>query len=514
MLVQDFFAASRARYPARIAVHGARPWSYEELGTYADRVGTLIAQRAPVGSRVGLWMHRGPEALGALLGILAAGCVAVPLDPDSPGQRIGMLLSEIDAKVVLAGAEFAEQLATALATASGVRDVIFTRPARLAAAAAVACIETQAQQAVRLPPPVTDVDVAWILFTSGSTGRPKGVMIPHRAVVDFVRWAIDAFDLTVDDHVAQPSPLFFDLSVFDIWASFAVGATVHVVSGQELLEPVALARFLEERKITVWLSVPRVLSWLATHRVLRPGIFTSLRAVLFCGEPLSPTHLAAWMAVLPACTFANLYGPTETTVASTWHTITSPPTDLTRPIPIGRPCKNSKVLLLKDHNRVCDVGEEGEICIGGSCVMLGYFGRPDLTEQALVQNPLHLDYQDLFYRTGDYGSWDHDGVLHFHGRRDSQVKVGSVRIELGEIEAVLSGAQGVQESCALVTRDAHGSKVVVAFYATSEPVDEDAVWKHLFAWLPPSFLPRRLEKVPVLPRLPNGKVDRVRCLAP
>jgi len=515
MLVQDYFARARARFPEKIAVtYRGKEHTYSDIGQFADTVTTLLAQRGHSNSRVGFWMRRTPDAIGSILGILGAGSAYVPLDPDSPIARVATILNNCDIKVLIVDVEKSAQLPELLAIATGVQLILFTRPVKTVPSVDSVVVSENIGKDVLIPERVTDAELAYIFFTSGSTGVPKGVMISHLNVVNFVDWARDFFSITSTDHLANPTPLFFDLSTFDLHVTFAGGGTLHMISEAELLSPKSILNWIEKTGITVWFSVPSLLTYMNRMKVLRSGLFPKVRAILWCGEPFPAKDLADWMTALPDKVYANLYGPTETTVASTVQVFDSPPRDLSKPISIGYPCDNTKALIVDDSGKEVARGEIGELCIGGNSVMKGYWRLPEKTGEVLIQNPRHANYTDLFYRTGDVALLEADGALTLKGRKDFQIKSRGYRIELGEVEAAFVSHPLVDAACAVAYPTEELSSFDIKVYyslSAGQQLADAELGSHIRSALPPYMLPRKIERLETMPRLPNGKIDRNKC---
>ena len=219
------------------------------------------------------------------------------------------------------------------------------------------------------------------------------------------------------------------------------------------------------------------------------------------------------MILVPGKTYANLYGPTETTVASTVQVFREPPADLSRPISIGRPCDNTKVLILDEAGAVVPNGEIGELCIGGNSVMKGYWRRPEKTAEVLIQNPLHQDYPEFYYRTGDLAFFEADGTITLKGRKDFQIKSRGYRIELGEIEAAFVSHPLVDAACAVAypTEEFTNQNIKIYYSTNGRDVTEKELRDHIASRLPRYMLPNKIERLDPMPRLPNGKIDRNSC---
>jgi amino acid adenylation domain-containing protein len=350
------------------------------------------------------------------------------------------------------------------------------------------------------------------LYTSGSTGTPKGVMISHRASLTFVEWAAACAGLGEQDRVASPAPLHFDLSVFDVFAACKAAACMAVVPENTSIFPARLAQWLEREQISVWYSVPSVLTMLAAHGNLRGASLPRLRAVIFAGEVFPAKYLNSLMAELPGARYLNWYGPTETNVC-TWYEVPPGSAELTAPVPIGKGCANTDVFAVtSEGRRVGKPGEEGELYVRGPGLMRGYWGDPEKTRRVLVRNPFQEGYDEPAYRTGDLVTLDEDGNYVFLGRRDGMVKTRGYRVELGEVETALYAHPGVREAVVLPVPDEMLGSRLRAVICADPPggLTREEVLDHCRRRLPGYMVPDVVEFCEALPRNSNGKVDRAR----
>jgi amino acid adenylation domain-containing protein len=529
-LLQQLLTASAARSPQRPAVAvGERVLTYAELDGLSNQVArALLAQGVAPGDRVGILAPKSAAAVVGLFGVLKTGACYIPLDPKSPAPRLGAILSDSGVTVLLADQANTQPAAALAASVPRLRAVIETgphwgrgAPAGPQAGPAASGPAMVPWEAVLAEPgeapeagPGTETDLAYILYTSGSTGTPKGVMISHRASLTFVDWAAACTGLGEQDRVCSPAPLNFDLSVFDIFASAAVAACLVVVPETTVIFPSRLAQWLERERVSVWYSVPSVLTMLATRGNLPAFDLSGLRAVIFAGEVFPAKYLTALLAELPGPRYLNWYGPTETNVC-TWYEV-PPGAQLTAPVPIGRGCANTEVFAVtSDGQRVVKPGEEGELYARGPGLMHGYWGDAQKTRQALVRNPFQAAYDEPAYRTGDLVTLDDAGNYVFLGRRDGMVKTRGYRVELGEVEAALYAHPAVREAVVLPVPDELLGSRLRAVVCTAGPggLTREEVVDHCRQRLPAYMVPDEVEFRDVLPRNSNGKVDRARLAA-
>jgi amino acid adenylation domain-containing protein len=522
-LLQQLLTEAAARHPQRPAVASdGCLLTYQELDRASNRVarGLLRLGVAP-GDRVGILALKSAAAVLGVYGVLKAGACYVPLDPKAPAGRLSHIVADSGGAVIVADEARASQAATladAVSRPCGVlvvgvpgrpeREEAAVSPAQGAAMVPWTAVAGESGEPLAKERAI-ETDLAYILYTSGSTGTPKGVMISHRNSLTFVDWAAAAAGLGEQDRVCSPAPLHFDLSVFDIFATCQAAACLMVLPDGAATFPVSIARWLEAERISVWYSVPSVLTLLACYGNLRQFDLSALRTVIFAGEVFPPKHLARLMAELPRPRYLNWYGPTETNVCTAFE-MPSGWADA-RPAPIGKACANTEVFAVtSDGGRVSSPGEEGELYVRGPALMRGYWGQPAKTSEALVRNPFRAEYDELVYRTGDLVTLEPDGNYAYLGRRDSMVKIRGYRVELGEVEATLDRHPAIREAAVLpVPDDLLGTRLraVVVTDGAGTLTRED-VLDHCRRWLPGYMVPEIVEFREALPRTSTGKVDR------
>ncbi len=461
-LLPHLLDTSAQRCPDRPAVRFlGREWYYGELATRSNQLARALRQAGVRrGDRVGLWLHKSPESVQAVYGIMKCGGVYVPLDPMAPVRRAAYIAQDCGLEVLVTDAAHAEQLAALREAGAPVRAVVCleeSAPVRTGGKGEILTAEeVRRQPSAAIDAPTIESDLAYILYTSGSTGTPKGVMIAHRTCLTFVNWAFHKFQLRAGDRATSMAPFHFDLSTFDLYATAKAGGTVVLVPEKLAALPVKLADLWQEERITVTYMVPSRLSLLVQYGRLETHDLSGLRLMLFAGEVFPVKYLRRLVHAIPHATYYNLYGPTETNVC-TYHRVR--PQDVAEDgppsLPIGRVCENTEVFALDDEQRLITTpGIEGELWVRGPTVAQGYWGDPARTAASFRQNPLHNRYSDPTYRTGDLVKLAEDGVNYlFLGRRDHMVKSRGYRIELGEIESVLYRDPEVKEAAVVAVPD-------------------------------------------------------------
>jgi amino acid adenylation domain-containing protein len=522
-LLQRLLTEAATREPQRPAVASdGCLLTYQELDRLCNKVArTLLRLGVAPGDRVGILAPKSAAAIIGLYGALKTGACYVPLDPKAPARRLSHIVRDSGTAVIVADEARMAQAVTLADTAPWSPGVVAVgvpgRPEREEAASdpapGAAMVPWTAVARESGEPLAQDraieTDLAYILYTSGSTGTPKGVMISHRNSLTFVDWAAAAAGLSEQDRVCSPAPLTFDLSVFDIFATCRAAACLTVLPEGAATFPVSIARFLEAERISVWYSVPSVLTLLACYGNLRQFDLSELRTVIFAGEVFPPKHLARLIAELPHPRYLNWYGPTETNVCTAFE-VPAGWADA-QPAPIGKACANTEVFAVtSEGRRVSRPGEEGELYVRGPSLMRGYWGQPAKTSEALVRNPFRAEHDELVYRTGDLVTLEPSGNYIFLGRRDSMAKIRGYRVELGEVEATLYRHPAIREAAVLpVPDELLGSRLRAVVTADSgSNLTRESVLDHCRRWLPSYMVPDIVEFREEIPRTSTGKVDR------
>ena len=518
LLQQAVTAQAQARPDATALVFKGTRLTYGTIEEASNRLAwLLIGAGCRSGDRVGLLMPKMPAAIVAMLAVLKADAIYVPMDPSSPAARQARVLEVSDFRCILAAGPVERNLRDALTLARLAQQPTIgwldeVPPAEGVPAPAFGLDDLNSYPAK--PPACANTadDVAHILFTSGSTGLPKGVMITHASVMHFIRWAKSYFATAPTDRVSQHPPLHFDLSTFDIFGTLSAGAELHLVPPELNLLPPKLAQFIRDASLTQWFSVPSVLNLMAKFDAVRHGDFPSLRRVLWCGEALPTPTLMYWMRRLPHARFTNLYGPTEATIASSCYTVARCPADEREAIPIGSACGGEEILVLDGQLRPVAAGEIGDLYIRGVGLSPGYWRDPEKTRAAFLPYPGGTGPRDRIYKTGDLARLGDDGLIHFIGRADTQIKSRGYRIELGEIEAALHPLACLRESAvvAIQSEGFEGWLICCAYVPAEKDVSTNSLRKSLSELVPGYMLPARWMRYDALPKNDNGKIDRQR----
>jgi len=514
------FIRSKDLYPDRTALEVAgQNYTYKETFERARAIAALLAKNSASQEPklTGVLAARSPSAYFGILGALFRGHGYVPFNPDFPIDRTRYMLEASGCCALIvdqSGAQILEELLRGIE-----RPLTLVFPdhdnsealARQFANHHVYGARDLVSDAPLDAPRADADDIAYLLFTSGSTGRPKGVMVSHRNVRRFLSVVADRYPVAETDRFSQMFDLVFDLSVFDLFLAWEVGACVCCPQANEVMLPTA---FIKNSAITVWFSVPSAAVLLMRLRQLEPGCFPNLRLSLFCGEALSADAANAWVKAAPHAVLENLYGPTEVTLACTayrWKGDASLAECTNGIVPIGRPFPGMEALVADDDLRPVEDGQNGELLMRGPQVALGYWKDPEKTAKSFVRHP---GRGEIYYRTGDLVRWAPGrAYLEYIGRIDNQVKIHGMRVELGEIESVLKEGSGASRVVAVGWPiDENGVAGVVCF-VEDKVCDANELIQYAKTRLPGYMVPRRVVRLDAFPMTSNGKVDRKALIA-
>lgn len=465
--------------------------TFSELVSGAKSVGSYLAEKIEPCSPVVFCLEKSTKAITGMLGAIYARGFYSLLDIRHPAQRMESILSVLEATIIITDAKYYD-LAKSLnfnGEIVKIEDILE--------------FPINDKKLTEIRKEAQDIDPLYVNFTSGSTGIPKGVTVCHRSVIEFTKYFADIFKINDTDVIGNQAPFDFDVSIKDIYSGLLTGAKVQLIPRAYFSNPMKLMDYLVDNNVTVLIWAVSAMCFVSIMNGFSYKVPSTIKKVMFSGELMPMKQLKIWQKYLPDAMYVNLYGPTEITCNCTYHILDRDYED-TEILPIGIPFPNEKVFLLDEDNKlVKEPNKEGEICISGTALALGYYNDPEKTNQVFVQNPLNKRYNELIYRTGDLGKYDESGLLYYTSRKDFQIKHLGHRIELGEIEVTTMAREGVSRACCLYDSV---KKKIIMFYTGEK--DKKELLKELKVILPPFMLPNTINKLEEMPLNKNGKIDR------
>jgi tyrocidine synthetase-3 len=465
--------------------------TYRELGKEVFRVALgLKREGVQFNWIVALLMYRSIQMIIAILGVLKAGAVYLPIDQLFPKKRIQYMLKESNARILLSNLEKVEPFS------SIVKVLEFKRITRNE--------NFHSPQKELFPKTLSSLsNYAYIIYTSGSTGKPKGVLTHHRNVIRVVK-NTNYITLYPGDKILQLSNYAFDVSVFDIFGALLNGAELLVLKGKRLPPVEEVGEIITRNRVTVFFVTTALFN---TFAEIKTGCFERVRLILFGGEKVSLNHTQKAFKRVGPGKLIHVYGPTETTVFATYSLVDKIEEEQTT-IPIGKPISNTTSYILDKHLKPVPLGIKGEIYIGGEGVANGYLNQPELTRERFINLPGQAGlFPTLVYRTGDLGRWNSDGEIEFVGREDKQLKIRGFRVEAGEIQDYLSRYPGVCNSVVTGKRTGEGDTLLCAYLEVDIKIEEKGIRDYLSKNLPDYMIPVYFVFLDTIPLTPNGKVD-------
>ena len=497
--ILEYLEQTAENHPDKIGFSDeTRDVTFSELMQNAQRIAGSLAR---IGCRkpVAVLIDRNVSCIEAMFAAVYAGNFYVVIDVHSPETRIHSILETLHPAAIITDNEWLP-LAKKLAGASFAEMIILYEDAVFR--------EINRDHLMRIRGQMIDTDPLYVLFTSGSSGMPKGTVLSHRSVISYTTWVSEQFGFGADTVFGSQTPLYFSMSVTDLFSTIKCGSTYHMIPKTYFTFPIKLVEFLNERKINTIYWVPSALAIVSNWNVFDFARPEHLQKILFAGEVMPVKHLNYWRRYLPDCLYANLFGPTETTDICSFYVVDRDFAD-SDSLPIGRACDNCDTfLLMEEGTRASRAGEEGEIVVRGSFLADGYYNEPEKTAAVFTQNPLNTAFPERIDRTGDLARLNEKGEFIYISRKDFQIKRMGYRIELGEIEAAAGSIEKVKSAAALY--DADTGRILVIYEGSIK--DRDEVLQQTADKVPPYMRPDEVIRIKQMPYNANGKIDRQRLL--
>ena len=496
----EYFVETANRFPNRVAVNdGERQMTFGELDYKALQLAKAITDTCRCKNRpIAMFLPKCIEAVQADLAITFSGNAYMNLDIKNPAERLGNILSLIKPASVITNSRYKsiiEPVAGEAVKVINIEDI-------------VADAEVQSQEYfLERNSDLIDTDPYCIINTSGSTGTPKGVVLNHKSFIDFMAQTFDEYKFTENDVIGSLSPVVFDIWSYEMCLLMGKGASVVVIPDTYFAFPVRILQLMQQHKVSYIFWVPTIMVNMANMCLLEQVPLPNLRLCWFAGEVFPTKQFNIWRHNLPQTTFANFYGPIEITLDCVYYTIEREIAD-DEPIPIGKPFRNTSILILDENDQnITEPNMEGELCIRGTSLAMGYYNNPEKTAAAFVQNPLNHSYPEIIYRTGDLVFINSRGEIVFKGRRDSLIKHMGYRIELGEIEhVIINTLKLVKNGCVVYN---HQRKEITLYYEAENELGAAEFRKAIGNTLPKYMIPVVFNHLTELRRNTNGKIDRL-----
>jgi amino acid adenylation domain-containing protein len=485
-IISLFEAQVQATPKATALIFEGETVSYQTLNEQSNRIANYLkTQGVSKEPLVAICIERGIAMMAGILGILKAGATYVPIDIDYPNERIGFILEDTKATIVLsssANKEILQDQNITIVTLDNNQEI-------------------QAQSGENLNITINSNQLAYIMYTSGSTGKPKGAMVEHGNVVSLVKNA-GYFNADHNDTLLVTGSPSFDATTFEYWSMLLNGGQLVLCNDKDLFNSTTFKSLITQHKVTVmWFTS----SWFNQLADDAPEVLKGLKTILVGGEKLSVPHIKKIRATYPDLKLVNGYGPTENTTFSLTYPIAEINSDGV--IPIGKPLNNRKAYIMGPAQQLNPVGVFGEVWLGGAGVSRGYLNQPELTCQKFVKDPF-TDAGTLMYKTGDIGRWLADGNIEYRGRVDDQVKIRGYRVEPGEIENVLLQSGLVSQAVLLARPDKSGVNRLTGYFVADAACDKQKLKDYLHSQMPDYMVPRLWVQMKSFPLTANGKVNK------
>lgn len=465
----------------------------QELNQKAKILASAIKQNRALHCPIAVYLAKSIESIIADIAITYSGNIYMNLDIKNPQERIRNICEQIAPALIITTSKLQSQLPAVKIPVILIDTFDFSLP-------------IAEDKLTHIQAKLIDTDPYCIINTSGSTGTPKGVVLNHRSFIDFIERSFEAFDISENDVIGSLSPLVFDIYSIELCFLMAKACPIVLIPDALSAFPIEILKLIQKYNISFLFWVPTIMVNMANIDLLSKIELPSLKLIWFAGEVFPTSKFNYWHKKLPHVLFANLYGPIEITLDCTYFIVNRELAD-DEPIPIGYAYKNTDILILNEKDEPVQQGEEGELCVRGTSLAMGYYNNPQKTAEVFVQNPLNSHYLERIYRTGDIVSCNERNEIIFKGRKDNLIKHLGYRIDLDEIEhVIINTLKIIKNGCAAY----HASeKKIILFYENDSELSPADFRKQIGIQLPKYMIPTAYIKLDQLPTNANGKIDRL-----
>lgn len=495
----EFFNSTARKFSSKTAViEGEKSITFRELKLYSQSLAYHL-QIAIGGTNVpvAVFLPKCIDAVIADIAITYSGNIYMNLDVKNPKERICNILDLVAPQVIVTNTQYVNKILEWIPKHISIINIDEVKDKSIST---IDCAGEPWRELI-------DTDPYCIINTSGSTGTPKGVVLNHKSFIDFMDQTFEEFKFDENDVVGSLSPVIFDIWSYELCLLMGVGVTIVIIPESYSAFPVKILQLMQNSKVTYVFWVPTIMVNIANLGLLSKISLPQLRLCWFAGEVFPTKQFNEWRRFLPHTIFANFYGPIEITLDCVYYVVKRNIAD-DEPLPIGKPFRNTGILILDENDKkIVEPNREGELCVRGSSLAMGYYNNHEKTSGVFVQNPLNKHYPETIYRTGDIVYINNLGEIVFKGRKDSLIKHMGYRIELGEIEhIILNRLQLVKNGCVVYN---HQDKEITLFYESDKEIAQALFRKEIGTALPKYMIPTAYFRSEELKRNPNGKIDRL-----
>tara|TARA_A100001015_G_scaffold286508_1_gene355280 strand:+ start:279 stop:1814 length:1536 start_codon:yes stop_codon:yes gene_type:complete len=499
--IYDFFEQTAKKNKDKTAIiENNQRFSFSQLETDCNTVACKIVEKScEVNIVIGVLLKKSYPLVVANLAITASGCAYMNLDYKSPPERLRSIVENVNPSIIITDEEGAKSLGN-IFNNNIVPEIILYDDNEHSSKDIITIDDLRKRREK-----IIDTDPYCLINTSGSTGTPKSVILNHKSFVDFLNWSVLEFDFSGSEIMGSLSPSIFDIYSFELCLLSFQASTICLIDDKLSPFPAKILEIIEKHKVNFIFWVPTIMVNIVNLGLLDKFSLENLKTVWFAGEVFPTAYFNKWFDKLPNTQFVNLYGPIEITLDCSYYIINDRILD-DQPIPIGRSCKNTNLIVLNDDGTETKEGDIGELCVRGTSLAMGYYNNPEATKKAFITNPLNKKYPEIIYKTGDLVTRS-DGLYYFKGRADTLVKHLGYRIELTEIEhSISSNIEEVRNVCVIYAVE---KKEIIAYCELRSHLTIKDFRISLRDVLPSYMIPSKIVEVEKMSMNTNGKIDRL-----